>query len=288
MARVKIPIAVIDPNGTAVQGASVSVKKRSDGSNAVLYQAETGPTTVNNPTATDAVGRVQAWVDRGSYNATISGTGIATYTQAFEAGPASDRSVDSFWLPIGVDAPLLGALPNSPVDGQRIYYLADASNGIIWTLRYRAYALDGVTANPSPYKWEVLGSPTPLVTTGVAATNASLAPSTWVDINSPVSVTVPLAGDYDVDARSGMQNFTSGGHIYMGVRVGATDPTPDVNTGAATQPSAGQWVNATLNQRIAAVPAATVLTLRYRHLGTNPSNLYRGSAALAVTPIRVG
>lgn len=98
MARVKVPITVIDPIGNAVVGAAVQVLRRSDGSEATLYQAETGPTTTPNPTTTDAYGRTQAWVDRGAYNAIISGTGIADYTQAFEAGAAGDGTVDEDWL----------------------------------------------------------------------------------------------------------------------------------------------------------------------------------------------
>lgn len=286
MARVKIPIAVIDPNGTAVQGASVAVKKRSDGSNAVLFQAETGPTTITNPTPTDAVGRVQAWVDRGSYNAIISGTGITTYTQAFEGAPAADRSVDSVWLPVGVDAPLLGALPSSPVDGQRIYYLADASNGIIWTLRYRAYALDGVTVNPSPYKWEVLGQPTAIHAFSAPAVSTNS--GTYVALTTPISVTTPLAGDYDVEisadigpAGNGQGNFLSfvspGGVLDVhgiGVYLFHATARNDIN------------IRQSNVSRITGFPAGHVIQDRAKSASTTITSY--SNRRLRLIPIRVG
>jgi hypothetical protein len=46
--------------------------------------------------------------------------------------------------------PLVTVLPATPVDKQEVYFLADAANGIIWHLRYRA-------ASASPYKWEFVG-----------------------------------------------------------------------------------------------------------------------------------
>src|SRR4030095_11342304 len=51
------------------------------------------------------------------------------------------------WAP---QIPLVSALPGSPFDGQEIYYLADATNSVIWHLRYRA-------GSSSAYKWEFIG-----------------------------------------------------------------------------------------------------------------------------------
>lgn len=102
MARIKVPITVIDPLGSAVGGASVRVQRRSDGVDVTLYTAETGPTTTANPTTTDSYGRTQAWVDTGlSYNAIISGTGITTYTQAFEGGGDVTRRESHGWAIAG-------------------------------------------------------------------------------------------------------------------------------------------------------------------------------------------
>lgn len=57
--------------------------------------------------------------------------------------------------------PLVTALPGSPYDGQVILLQTAAmlAKGIVWVFRYRAFQADGVTANPSAYKWECIGGP---------------------------------------------------------------------------------------------------------------------------------
>lgn len=102
MARVQVPITVLDTTGAPISGASVRVQFRAGGADATLYSGESGGSTTTNPTSTDSVGRVQAWVDRGAYNAVISGTGFTTYTQPFDAAPAADSSVDNLWIPAAV------------------------------------------------------------------------------------------------------------------------------------------------------------------------------------------
>jgi hypothetical protein len=98
MSRVKIPITVIDTAGNAVAGASVEVEHRPGGATAIIYQAETGGTTVANPTLTDAFGRVSTWVERGAYVANVTGTGISPNTEPFDAAPAGDDTIDEAWL----------------------------------------------------------------------------------------------------------------------------------------------------------------------------------------------
>lgn len=98
MARVAIPITVIDGAGNAKQGASVTVRKRSDSTLATLYAGETGGTTVANPLSTDVNGRVSGWIDRGAYKCTVAGSGITTYDEMLDAAPAADGSADSSWV----------------------------------------------------------------------------------------------------------------------------------------------------------------------------------------------
>jgi len=85
--------------GLPVSGASVAIKFRSSGLNATWWTQETGGTSSTAAVTTDTNGRVTAWVDRGAYNCTVSGTGITTYTEAWDSTPASDSSIDSLWLP---------------------------------------------------------------------------------------------------------------------------------------------------------------------------------------------
>ena len=102
------------------------------------------------------------------------------------------------------------SLPSNPVDGQTVVYAADATNGVMWTLRYRA-------ASSSSYKWEVIGGPPmsaynydsgALTTSGTAYT--------VVTITNP-SLTLPLAGDYMLRGVGG--TFISGATARVDVRL---------------------------------------------------------------------
>lgn len=105
MSRVAIPIVVLDSTGAPKAGASVTAKKRSDGTNATVYQNETGGTTVANPMSTDSIGRVAGWLDRGAYNLVVTGSGITGFTEPFDAAPAGDATLDSAWPAAGsIDA----------------------------------------------------------------------------------------------------------------------------------------------------------------------------------------
>jgi hypothetical protein len=88
MARVELLVTVdkiVTSNLQPVSGGSVQVNVRSTGTPATVYAAETGGTTVSNPLVTDAQGRVNGWVDEESYVLNISGSGITSYNQPYEA-----------------------------------------------------------------------------------------------------------------------------------------------------------------------------------------------------------
>jgi hypothetical protein len=85
MARVEIPYSVINTtSGAAVSGASAQVNLRGAGA-ATVFAAETGGTTLPNPLTSDSNGRIEGWVDEGSYDITVSGGSITTYTVRMEA-----------------------------------------------------------------------------------------------------------------------------------------------------------------------------------------------------------
>jgi hypothetical protein len=97
MARVPIVVEVKDAAGNGVASASVTVKARSTGVNSVLYNAEVAGSIISNPTIADALGRVTVWADTDNFNLTISGTGITTYTVAYN-GDIADGSVTTIKL----------------------------------------------------------------------------------------------------------------------------------------------------------------------------------------------
>jgi hypothetical protein len=104
-------------DGRLAPGVSLSVQvdERDSGDPATVYLEETGGTTRSNPLTTDSSGRIEGWLDAGSYDLTVSGTGITTYTQPFEAtsgaataGAFSDGSVGTPGLRF-IDDPDTGA-----------------------------------------------------------------------------------------------------------------------------------------------------------------------------------
>jgi hypothetical protein len=103
MSRVELPIVALNTTtGFPVAGASVQVKYRSSGLNATWWTQETGGTSSTAAIITDAAGRTNAWLDRGAYNCVVSGSGITTYTEPWDAAPAGDNTIDSLWLPDNV------------------------------------------------------------------------------------------------------------------------------------------------------------------------------------------
>lgn len=87
MPRVEISDIVLRSAGasvSAVPGAEVQVNIRGGGA-ATVYSAESGGTALANPLEADAAGRIEGWLEEGSYDLIISHDTITTYTDHFEA-----------------------------------------------------------------------------------------------------------------------------------------------------------------------------------------------------------
>lgn len=151
------------------------------------------------------------------------------------------------------------SLPGAPYDGQVINYLADATNGIVWRLRYRSTA-------PAPYRWEFIGG-SQLLAEVLPGVNLSgpASGSNYMDIpGSPgPTLTMPLAGDYELEfgaTVTWVSGVTPVG-MAVGVARGATAPV----TGGETylQPMSGLALPAYRTTRVAVSAAQLVLTERY-------------------------
>ena len=82
MALVKIDVMIQKvSDGTAASG-TLTVKLRGSETDAAVYNSSGSPISAAVPTVN---GRVEAWVNEGSYDLRISGAGFATYNQQFEA-----------------------------------------------------------------------------------------------------------------------------------------------------------------------------------------------------------
>lgn len=271
MARVRVPITVIDNSGNGVNGAAVHVKHRLSGLTATVYQAETGPTTISNPMSTDSSGRVTGWVERGAYNADISGTGISNYTQPFDAAAAENRSVDGLWLPRTFVASA-GALPSSPSDGDEVYYQADATNGVIWHLRYNA-------GSASTYKWEFIGgSPITAIDNTNAPTTAS---TTYVALTGDPSITLPRNGQYDIHYGC-LMSITSAGSALSSLSIDgdAASDNDSVVAAGGVGGTAARELRATLD-------STRVVVWRTRSSVTSAGTVTVQRRWLHICPVRV-
>jgi microcystin-dependent protein len=113
-------------------------------------------------------------------------------------------------------ATYLTSLPVSPTDGQEIYYAADATNGVIWHLRYRA-------ASSSTYKWEFVGgAPLRTASTSIADENTH-GSSSGAAFSNAITRTVPLQGQYRIGVTyhclvNSRSTNTESIYVWMGVR----------------------------------------------------------------------
>jgi hypothetical protein len=282
MARVKIPITVIDANGNAVAGASVHVKHRQGGATAIAYQNETGPTTVTNPLLTDAYGRLSSWVERGTYVADITGTGISPYSEPFDAAPAGDRSIDTLWLPAST---IETTLPPTPFDGQEILYQPasfDAGVGVPpWHLRYRQ-------ASPHTHKWDVISAGPMRARVGTEQSVSSV--GTWQDAGTVgPQVTVPLAGVYQAYARAdGTVNSTLSTAVAIGLAVGATSPADQHASEAWFHTFSSLIFHSLFTEGEFTCTSGQDIRLRYFGNGTSGQFVRFKRRAIVVTPLRVG
>jgi hypothetical protein len=250
-------------------------------------------------TDTDDVPRdINAAVDRIDVTAPVFGSGLLSGRPSAGAGIADryyyatdaarpDGSTGVLYRDAGGASPTWSAvtpvaptatvtsLPGSPVDGQVIDYLADATNGVVWRLRYR-------TASASTYKWEYVGG------AGLYATVATVI-GTPAGVAATPAIAVPLAGEYEAWHGMGPGNNSTAGVwiVQCGLTVdGTTDLADSLIT--TTGPSSGStqflgWPVA----RQTRVTLAAAASLRQRFV--SPSGVgSAGNRWIAIKPWRVG
>jgi hypothetical protein len=174
--------------------------------------------------------------------------------------------------------PLVTALPASPVDKQEIYFLADATAGIIWHLRYRA-------ASPNPEKWERVGGP-PLygaIQPQSAITNVNYETSGVVGPDLPT----PLSGVYDVHFGCNAYNMhTAVQAVYASFARGATEAldTDAIISTLAANGGPGRDGAARLVRTVLVAGSP----VRYRARCTAGGSAYITDRWITSLPVRVG
>lgn len=169
--------------------------------------------------------------------------------------------------------PVVAALPTVPTDGQVIYYAADSTNGVVWTLKYRA-------ASASAYKWEFLGGGELNAVNTTAGTTTT---GTTAAFGNTPTVTVPLAGDYYVGATGDWSTAdnTKQGNVQIG---NGTIFTAVTRHGWAANNTNAAFANSGL---LSALAASDQVKL-YGFTSGGSATLTANTKQLTVRPIRVG
>jgi hypothetical protein len=193
------------------------------------------------------------------------------------------ESVISYPTAVINTPPIATSLPASPADGQEVYYLADATNGVIWHLRYRA-------GSSSAYKWEFLGG-SPLESYSAANAQTVGAGSLWSaqlsDGTGIIQVALPLAGDYLAEW-NGMTGRSGAGTSQPGIgvwRPNAGEPNTPSN-GYIVVSSTGNGAVYDVSGRSKLV-GCTVGMASMVYLYTALIEIFY-QRRLTITPVRVG
>jgi hypothetical protein len=173
----------------------------------------------------------------------------------------------------------VSALPGSPADGQTIAFLADAANGVVWQLRYRAAATGA-------FKWEFIGGAA-LLSDLFPGSDPGTVSITYTDLDTPASpgpaLTLPLAGDYKIT--NGQQAYNTGaGAAIMSYAIGAT-AAQDADSVYAGQTAGSTFSTAQRTRVKTGLAAGTVLTAKYKCSGSRANWRAR---SLEAVPVRVG
>jgi hypothetical protein len=113
---------------------------------------------------------------------------------------------------LGIDT-YTGSLPDKASDGQRIDFVADATNGAVWTLKYRV-------GSASAYKWEYLGGAALFASSDSAAEDVTS--TTFVAPTTKLGITLPLSGDYMIEVGDASWHTVAGAGLYHSYAIGAT------------------------------------------------------------------
>lgn len=177
------------------------------------------------------------------------------------------------------------SFPGSPSDGDIHYYPADASAGIVWAFRYES-------SSGSSYKWEFIGGP-PLRNEPVigGSTYESTTSTSYTDLATVgPSLTIPLAGDWDVrgGAEIGWSTGETYGWVALKIGAAATSDADVVSKGAGTISGTVGHISGPSERliRLTGQAASTALKLQYRRNASIGTSVSFARRRLELTPVR--
>lgn len=180
---------------------------------------------------------------------------------------------------VQINAPTkVTSLPVAPVDGQEVYFVADAANGVLWHLRYNA-------GSASAYKWELVGGSSLY---SLADGHVETTSATHVALSGGPSIVAPLSGDYEIEFGGRLYTVNAAGtsaqmNIFVGAAMGSGLDSFQGSAGASiTLFAANGWRKV----RAAGVAVGTVFEARYK--ANSGGNAAFENRSMTVLPVRVG
>lgn len=242
-----------------------------DGSTTASYRRKVAGTTAGTPKTDTTNWEIIA--SGGSIGLDGAPGVIKVYEQAAQP---SDTTVGAIWVdtddvpPAWASfIPVVSALPTNPVDGQEVYLQVDATNGVMWHLRYRA-------ASASAYKWEFIGGP-PLTAT-TPDYDAIVSATLGVAAHDGPKITLPRNGDYiatfSADLRPPTAVFAAAGIAWPG-----SGPTNDECIWASGLASA---TNSTEVRRDGVTAGVTTM-----HFASQSGSTLVGRRRVSIIPVRL-
>jgi hypothetical protein len=166
------------------------------------------------------------------------------------------------------------SVPGSPTDEDELNYPADTTNGAMWRFKYRS-------ASGSAFKWEFIGG---AAMYAAIATDETTTSTSFVDLATVgPSITVPRAGDYEVEVGATMWDATGASACYASVKRGAAATT---NNDAVSQNGVVAAPGVSVSRKIimTGLAASDVLKVQYTVSAGTGHFIFRW---LAVRPVRV-
>lgn len=190
----------------------------------------------------------------------------------------------SAWVTLlGGVPPFVTSLPVSPVDGQEVYYQADAgAPGIIWHLRYRA-------ASPSLDKWECLGGAPLHASVDAAETTAATAFTGTQPATAGPSITLPIPGTYDITVMANLATAAISGNAALVSFLAGGTAAQDLWAAQVTTPAA-VVTNADVSKttRLGLGTGQLAIVSKYRSSLGSPGTVTVGRRRLIITPVAFG
>jgi hypothetical protein len=173
-------------------------------------------------------------------------------------------------------------LPANPVDGQEVYYVADAANGVLWRLCYNA-------ASASVSKWEFVGGPELVAGTDGGGANTTLGAAYTETLLTNPGIVLPLRGDYDLRCLLGgfMSGTTAADFRVLPSNSGGTLPPGVVYASGFTGVQANYGFERTAAPRLLGCPAGNRVQIGVAS-STGSLGFVTYARWLWVRPVRVG